>query len=290
VRRNALTVLLVLAVVGCGPLGPSTARGPKSVVRDRNPTTARVPPSAVPPPGAPVSCATPGPVRVARSPASAPGPYGARTGTGSAAVALTFDDGPDPVNTPLLLDVLKHCGAHATFCVNGVKVQRYPEVVRRIHAEGHALCNHTWQHIHQLGSYGQPRIRRDLTETNNAIHAVVPDAAISYFRAPGGVWTDDYIKVAADLGMTPIHWDVDPSDWQSSVYGTGPAMVSHIVRVLRDRVRPGSIVLSHDFRKPDTTEAYRLLLPWLQSRFTLVALPAGGLSAHPGRLTRTVLN
>jgi peptidoglycan-N-acetylglucosamine deacetylase len=230
--------------------------------------------SSAPPPA---SCGGPGTSQ--REPATNREPHGAYSSTGRPGVALTFDDGPDPVNTPRLLDVLKQCGVRATFCVEGMKAELYPDVVRRIHQEGHALCNHSWRHIRQLGTYGQPRIRRDLTDTNNAIHAIVPDATISYFRAPGGAWTDDYIAVCAELGMTPIHWDVDPSDWHSEVYGHGSSMVNHIVHEVRDQTRPGSIILSHDYQKPDTTEAYRILLPWLLSQFTLIALPPGGLAS-----------
>jgi peptidoglycan-N-acetylglucosamine deacetylase len=192
--------------------------------------------------------------------------------TGSEAVALTFDDGPDPVNTPKILDLLWQCGVKATFCVNGIKVQANPAVVRRIHFEGHSFCNHSWRHIRQLGSYGPNLIRQDLTDTNNAIRAIVPAARIGYFRAPGGAWTPDYITVARELGMVPLHWDVDPRDWESSRWGTGQSMVNHIVAAVQDSTRPGSVVLSHDYQKPDTTAAYRILLPWLKARFKLIAL------------------
>ncbi|HZN17870.1 MAG TPA: polysaccharide deacetylase family protein [Micromonosporaceae bacterium] len=263
-RRIALAVVAVLAVAAAMSAETTPTKAPAATAPSQGSPAAPAPP---------VTAAPTVPIHPTRG----TGPNGSHLTTGSYAVALTFDDGPDPVNTPRLLDVLSDAGVHATFCVNGDKVQRYPEVVRRIHAEGHALCNHSWRHIRQLGTYGQPRIRRDLLDTNNAIRAVVPDAAVSYFRAPGGAWTDDYVTVAAELGMVSIHWDVDPSDWQSEVYGRGPAMVNHIIDVLRSEVRPGSIVLSHDHWKPDTTEAYRRLLPWLKEHFTLVALPPGGL-------------
>lgn len=270
-RRMALAVVSVLVAAAVMSAVSTSVEPPATTVPGRSVASLPAQRATVPPSTVPVY------------PARGSGPNGSHTMTGSRAVALTFDDGPDPDNTPRLLDVLKQFGVHATFCVNGIKVQLYPDVVRRIHAEGHALCNHSWRHIRQLGTYGRPRIRRDLSDTNNAIHAVVPDAVISYFRAPSGAWTDDYITAAAELGMTSIHWDVDPSDWDSVSYGWGPAMVSHIVGVLRSEVRPGSIVLSHDDHKPDTTEAYRLLLPWLKERFQLVALPPGGLwSTGPG--------
>jgi peptidoglycan/xylan/chitin deacetylase (PgdA/CDA1 family) len=145
-------------------------------------------------------------------------------------------------------------------------------------AEGHTLCNHTWRHIRQLGSYGPNLIRQDLTDTNNAIRAAVPGARIAYFRAPGGEWTPDYLTVAREMGMTPLHWYVDTRDWESSRWGRGQSMVNHIIGIVHNDTRPGAVILSHDFQKPDTTAAYRVLLPWLKARFTLIALPPSGLS------------
>jgi peptidoglycan/xylan/chitin deacetylase (PgdA/CDA1 family) len=209
-----------------------------------------------------------------RTQSHAVGPHGSRQTTGTAAVALTFDDGPDPVNTPRMLDVLRQCGVKATFCVVGYKVAMYPDVLRRIVAEGHTLCNHTWRHVMQLGGYGPHLIRDDLQRTTDAIHAIVPAATVRYFRAPGGFWTDDYVTVARQLGLVPIDWEVDPRDWDFANYGTGQTMTDHIVATVEANVRPGSIVLSHDYQKPATTAAYRILLPWLTARFTLTALPA----------------
>jgi peptidoglycan/xylan/chitin deacetylase (PgdA/CDA1 family) len=91
------------------------------------------------------------------------------------------------------------------------------------------------------------------------------------------VWTQDYITVAHELGMTPLHWAVDPSDWDYNTYGHGSSMVNHIISNVESNVRPGSVVLSHDFQKPDTVTAYRTLLPWLKERVELIALPPEGL-------------
>jgi peptidoglycan/xylan/chitin deacetylase (PgdA/CDA1 family) len=202
------------------------------------------------------------------------GPYGTLRTTGSDAVALTFDDGPDPVNTLAMLEVLRACHVKATFCVNGAKVAAHPDVVRRIAAEGHTLCNHTWNHDTQLGTYGWAAIYNDLKRTNDAIHAVDPRIDVAYFRAPGGMWTGDYVAVARELGMESLDWDVDPWDWNFPVNGRGEQMTVHIVNHIQERVRPGSVILAHDNLKPDTVEAMRRLLPWLTARYELIAMPA----------------
>jgi peptidoglycan/xylan/chitin deacetylase (PgdA/CDA1 family) len=193
--------------------------------------------------------------------------------TGSSAVALTFDDGPDPVYTPQMLDLLKEHGVPATFTVIGSRARDYPDVIRRIAADGHTLCNHSWQHLIDLGARDFGYQSWDLKSTNYAIQAAVPGLRVKYFRAPGGNFTQGLIDLATSIGMTPIYWDVDPRDWDAATYGHGDPMVRHIVRVVQQTVRPGSIVLSHDRVRPDTITAYRTLLPWLKARYELVRLP-----------------
>jgi peptidoglycan/xylan/chitin deacetylase (PgdA/CDA1 family) len=251
-------------------VSPSAAPSPSPAVK-----TSKPPSSPKPPPG-PIKCTES--ATLERSQVSGTGPLGTTISTGSKAVALTFDDGPDPVNTPRILDLLQQCGVKATFCVNGYKVAAARSVMQRIHAEGHTFCNHTYNHIRQLGTYGPDLIRSDLVKTNDAIHSVVPDAKISYFRAPGGEWTADYVTVARELGMTPLHWHLDTRDWESSVYGKGDSMVSHLISYVEGNVRPGSVILMHDYQKPDTTQALRTLLPWLKARLSLTALPPAGLA------------
>ena len=270
-RRCLVPVVMAVVLAATGCSGPVLAAS-RHVQR---PSVTQSPSESAPSPASPLSksdCAAPA-VAVKVATAAEIGPFGVRRTTGSTAVALTFDDGPDPVNTPLILDVLRQCGVKATFCLVGYKVAMYPDVVRRIVADGHTLCDHTWEHIRQLGTYGQPRIRQDLQQTLDAIHAAAPGVPVSYFRAPGGAWTQDYVTVAHEMGMTPIDWDVDPWGWNFDKFGTGQVMTRHIVSTIESTVRPGSIVLSHDYQKPATTAAYHILLPWLLARFTLIPLP-----------------
>ncbi len=193
--------------------------------------------------------------------------------TGGPEVALTFDDGPDPTYTPKLLDLLNAEGVKATFCLVGKRAKANPALVRRIVEEGHTLCNHSWAHALDLGKQSSQAILADLTETNNAIRAAVPDATIRYFRAPGGNFTPALVDAASALGMRSLYWAVDTRDWDFAAYGHGQTMVNHIIGVVQSKTRRGSIVLAHDLNKPDTITAYRTLLPWLKANVTLVALP-----------------
>jgi len=222
-------------------------------------------------PAAPQASGQPGPSSSRSTPADPLG--GALRRTGTAAVALTFDDGPDPVQTPLLLDLLKEHGVKATFCMVGFRVRDHPDLVKRIAAEGHTLCSHSWQHLLNLAKRPVDYVRWDLESTNNAIRAAVPDARIAYFRAPGGNFTPELVAMARQLGMTSIYWQVDPRDWDHKKDPSDPAHIERVVTSVQRNTRPGSIVLSHDNGQPDTIQAYRTLLPWLKERFQLAPLP-----------------
>jgi peptidoglycan/xylan/chitin deacetylase (PgdA/CDA1 family) len=237
----------------------------------------------------PVAAAPPSPV--AAPPSSAPakrthkvttaavhgarfgGPANSQMRARGDAVALTFDDGPDPVQTPKILDLLARYHVTATFCLIGVNVQAHPDLVRRIVAEGHTICNHTWQHSLTLGRQSPAAIRADLRRTNDAIRRAAPRATIKYTRAPGGYFTPAYVTVAAGLGMTSLYWQVDPRDWERPAGESATAHRARVVAAVQKHVRKGSIVLSHDAGQPDTIAAYRTLLPWLKHRYQLTPLP-----------------
>ena len=201
------------------------------------------------------------------------GPAGSRMTTGSKSVALTFDDGPDPATTPQLLRLLAQQHVHATFCLVGRNAQKFPDLVRKIVAGGHTLCNHTWNHSLTLGQRTPAQIKTDLARTNAAIRTAVPKARINYFRAPGGNFTPRLVGVATQLGMSSLYWKVDPRDWDHPKGETHAQHRAKVIRQVERHTHRGSIVLSHDYAQPDTISAYRTLLPWLRKRFKLVALP-----------------
>lgn len=217
--------------------------------------------------GEPVSA-----LAAARSDSS--GVAGVHATTESTGVALTFDDGPDPNWTPKMLALLKKHDVKATFCLVGVQVQQFPQLVRDIVADGHTLCNHTWKHDTKLGTRSEDAIRADIERTQNAILAAAPGSSVRYFRHPGGMWTSRAVKVASSLGLVSIGWDVDPMDWNIAKYPAGSPMRDHILQIVRGKVQAGSIVLSHDAGgdRSGTLAAYEILVPELKQKFQLTAL------------------
>ncbi|SCG67728.1 polysaccharide deacetylase family protein [Micromonospora halophytica] len=191
-------------------------------------------------------------------------------------VSLTFDDGPDPVHTPRLLDVL---GAHevpAVFFVCGEQVDRCPDVVRRIVEEGHVLGNHGTCHD-DMARWPAERVEADLRGTHAAIMRAVPDAPVPWFRAPYGAWGGTP-AVAAGLGMTSVGWRLAVTDWE-------PPGVGELVRRLCDGVRPGAVVLLHDGGgdRSQTVEAVARVVPLLRARRWRFVLPDGGAGRVGGR-------
>ena len=258
-RRAALAALAaagVATVAGCG--APQTRRAFAAHVASHRSTP-------------------PTPIRHTFGPSHAltggHGPDGSVIETGTAAVALTFDDGPDPVTTPQLLDLLGEYDIRASFNLVGWRARDNQPVVRRMGAEGHTLCNHSWQHLMDLGKRPASYIMWDLGQTTAAINRAAPDSPIRYMRAPGGNFTPALVDLVRKAGMNPLYWDVDPRDWDSAHFGHGQPMVTHIVGSVQAAVKPGRIVLSHDCKHPDTVAAYGILLPWLKSRYRLVPLP-----------------
>jgi peptidoglycan/xylan/chitin deacetylase (PgdA/CDA1 family) len=208
--------------------------------------------------------------------------------TGTSDIALTFDDGPDPTYTPQVLSLLRRYHVKATFCLVGLNALELPNLVRAIVADGHTLCNHSWDHDIGLGLRPKDYIRANMQRATDAIHAAAPDAKISYYRQPGGRWTPSVVAVAKQLGMSSLHWAVDPQDW------TRPAAGSITTRVTSATSR-GSIVLMHDAGgdRSRTVIALRSILPNLTRRFLLEALPPGvdppvlngrDLPVHPGQV------
>jgi peptidoglycan/xylan/chitin deacetylase (PgdA/CDA1 family) len=266
-RRAALAaglVLLALLTSACANDEPDTAAPPRSV-----PFTAATQPVPTPTIPATPTAAPSHPPTPSRAPAprATIGPLGSRRMTGVKAVALTFDDGPHPDWTPKVLDQLRKAKVTATFCVVGSKVRQNPRLVARIVREGHSLCNHSWQHDLNLGKKPEAEIRADLRLTNQEIQRAAPGARISYYRQPGGKWTPSVVKVARELGMVPLHWDVDPRDWDKP----GPVAISQ--RVVKQS-RPGSIILLHDGGgdRSGTLTACPNLLGTLKQKYGIVRL------------------
>ncbi|TVY06879.1 polysaccharide deacetylase family protein [Paenibacillus cremeus] len=177
-------------------------------------------------------------------------------------IALTFDDGPDPADTPQILDLLHQYGAKATFFVIGNKVERYPAIVKRELDEGHELANHTYSHTYFGKNVSATKLKQDLIRTENVVFAATGQNC-HLFRPPGGFYNDTLIHTAREGGYTVVMWSwhQDTKDWNT------PGVQKIINKVLNN-TRNGDIVLFHDYveGKTQTIEALKTILPELQQR------------------------
>jgi peptidoglycan/xylan/chitin deacetylase (PgdA/CDA1 family) len=154
-------------------------------------------------------------------------------------VALTFDDGPTPAYTPQVLGLLRDYHVKATFCMVGLQAREFPSLVREVYAQGHRLCNHTMTHDEHLPDKSTAAVRSEMRQADAAIHAAVPEAPITYYRAPGGFWSPKVRRTAWSMHMRSLGWSVDTEDWRRP--GT-----SVILANIRKELTPGGVVLMHD--------------------------------------------
>ncbi len=160
-----------------------------------------------------------------------------REGKGSKEVAFTFDDGPDPVYTPLLLDLLRKRGIKGTFFILGAKAQEYPELILRMHREGHLIGIHNYNHMSNWLMLPWTVQRRQVERSADIVESITGVRPV-YYRPPWGIINlfDYFLRKR----YTIVLWSVMVQDWRSRI-GT-----DRMKTVLLDRIRDGSIVLLHD--------------------------------------------
>lgn len=156
---------------------------------------------------------------------------GSRGGCG-----LTFDDGPDPVWTPLVLDCLQRERARATFFVVAERAQRNAGLIARMRGEGHDVELHCASHVRH-SDMNEAAVRRDAEEGLRALQRLRVQAA--RWRTPWGVVTPSTRRVAARLGLAIVGWDLDSHDWRGD-----SALDMHAS--VADGLCPDSVVLMHD--------------------------------------------
>ncbi|MER7180825.1 polysaccharide deacetylase family protein, partial [Streptomyces hyaluromycini] len=169
---------------------------------------------------------------------------------------LTFDDGPNPNYTPHILDTLAKYDVRAMFFLCGECIVVNRELVARMAEEGHVVGNHTWTHP-LLTTLDRSEIRDEMTSTSDVIEDTYGERP-QWFRAPYGAWNRAAFQLGAEMGMEPMAWTVDSTDW--TVPGTRT-----IVDTIENGAAPGVVVLSHDAGgdRSQSVQALREYLPYL---------------------------
>ncbi|MCM3618940.1 polysaccharide deacetylase family protein [Sutcliffiella horikoshii] len=184
-------------------------------------------------------------------------------------VALTFDDGPHPVYTPILLDILEKYEAKATFFVVGSNVEKNPDIIKNIVMGSHEIGNHTFSHSYDT-TIKPEKMVEEIEKTNNILLLETGNRP-RFFRPVGGYFSQDIIDSAVGLKHKVLlwSWHQDPRDWDSK---SASDIANHIMK----NIHPGDVILLHDGggNRMQTIEAVEILIPKLQSegyRFVTVS-------------------
>src|SRR5258708_4982353 len=156
---------------------------------------------------------------------------------GTKQLALTYDDGPNDPHTQRLLEVLARHEVHATFFLIGRYVQQRPEIARQIAEAGHAVGNHTFTHPLLIFKRAA-EIRQELSDCHAALQDAVGEHS-NLFRPPFGGRRPAALRIARELGLTAIMWNVTGFDWNAP-----PSSV--IEQKVAKQIRGGDLILQHD--------------------------------------------
>ena len=173
-------------------------------------------------------------------------PIISRGQTGRAAIALSFDDGPSPDSTPLLLQLLGRYDLRATFFIIGERALRYPQLLKEIVASGHSIGNHSFSHDSLLMLRSSKRLRREIESTQVILRraGVIAHA----FRPPVGVTNPRLKGILADLGLYTVNFSC-------RIFDHGNKRIHGLSAKVLARLRPDDIVVLHDTLPADQDQA-----------------------------------
>ena len=177
---------------------------------------------------------------------------------------LTFDDGPYPVTTPLLLAQLRALNVPAEFFLIGNDATRQPAISAEVAAMGIGIGNHTLSHPEMTALSGQEQ----LDEINGgaaAIHSVTA-VSVAYFRPPHGNFNADTVRAARSSGETMILWDVDPGDWRT-------ISPDEIAQNVTDHAKAPALILLHNGKEATIEALPKIVKAYRDAGFTFITLP-----------------
>jgi peptidoglycan-N-acetylglucosamine deacetylase len=178
-------------------------------------------------------------------------------------VAITFDDGPDAVHTPPLLDLLERGGHRATFFVIGKRAEAAPDLLAEIVRRGHGLGNHSYEHAYTTPFIAPDRLAADLAHAQELLARA--GARVRFFRPPIGLLSPRVVAAARRIGLTIVGWSATARDGRAST--TAAQAAARLVAA----ARPGAILVLHDCvergtRTPVAAAALAPLLLALEAR------------------------
>jgi peptidoglycan/xylan/chitin deacetylase (PgdA/CDA1 family) len=187
------------------------------------------------------------------------------------AVALTFDDGPNPTYTKQVLAILRRYRVPATFFVVGYLAERYPGIIKDALKAGHAIGSHSWNHPHDFASLTDGKQSKQIEDSVDELQRLSGDPYL--FRPPEGSYDAGVVQLATRSSLRTVLWSVDTHDYE------GDSTASEIARYVLSHLRPGAIVLMHDGGgdQSATVKALPDIIKGIRKRgYDLIAIPRNG--------------
>ena len=180
-------------------------------------------------------------------------------------IALTFDDGPHPEITPLILAILKKYNVEATFFCIGENIEKNRALAHKIVENGHLIGNHTNKHSFMFPFYSSERMKMEIDACRNQINSVNPSGSPLLFRPPFGVTNPALKKALKNSGYKVIGWSIRSLD---TIIKNSVLIVQRVII----RIRPGSILLFHDSQTYTPEIIERVIIFALKKGYTFVRI------------------
>ena len=183
-------------------------------------------------------------------------------------IYLTFDAGYENGNTSAILDALKKHQVPATFFVVGSFLSSNPELIRRMTDEGHTVANHTYSHPDMSKISTREAFQKELTQVENLYSEITGCEMVKYYRPPQGVYSEENLKMANDMGYRTFFWSLAYVDWYENRQPTKEQAFDKLLK----RIHPGAIVLLHSTSSTNAKILDELLTRWEEMGYSFRSL------------------
>ena len=177
---------------------------------------------------------------------------------------LTFDAGYENGSTEKILDTLKRHQVPAAFFLVGNYIQRNADLVRRMVADGHIVGNHTMHHYDMSKLSEKAAFSKELTDLEDLFRETTGKELPKYYRPPQGIYSQENLKMAKELGYKTVFWSLAYVDWNNDKQPTHEQAFSKLL----PRTHPGAVVLLHSTSKTNAEILDELLTHWEQEGYT----------------------
>ena len=181
---------------------------------------------------------------------------------------LTFDAGFENGNTPAILDALKKHDVKATFFVVGTYIKDNPDLIKRIHEEGHLIGNHTYHHPDMSQIATKESFHKELKDVETEYKNVVGEEMTKFYRPPQGKFNETNLQMAKDPGYHTFFWSLAYVDW----YENDQPSKEEAFQKLLGRIHPGAIVLLHSTSRTNAEILDELLTKWEEMGYRFASL------------------